>query len=77
MSRTMQIIDELRDERANGDGWFVYLKPGWAIADHGILGAAQHCFGEDRKQDIWATMKRAAPCNCSECLKLLSDEEAQ
>ncbi len=37
-----QIIDELCDEQPSGGGWFVYLKPGWAIRDNDIDSVAQH-----------------------------------
>jgi len=56
-------IDEICDERAMGNGWFVYLKPGWHYN-------GQHCFGEDRKRDIAATMEFVKPCTCDECREL-------
>jgi hypothetical protein len=40
--------------------WFVSLVPGWQMD-----GA--HCFGEDSRRDITATMRRVLPCECDEC----------
>jgi len=58
MARKDPRIDELRHE---GPGeWFVYLVPGWQMD-----GA--HCFGEDTRHDVTATMKRVRPCECNEC----------
>ena len=59
-------IEELCDERDIGNGWFVYLVPGFQLD-----GA--HCFGEDRKPDVSATMKRVKPCDCAECLSLKAE----
>lgn len=61
------LIEQLCDERPNGGEWLVYLKPGWAILDNDVDNAAQHCFGEETKRDVWQTMKRARPCRCTEC----------
>jgi len=55
-------IDEISDERNIGNGWFVYLKPGWQMD-----GA--HCFGEDTKLDVRSTMQRVTKCACAECCK--------
>ena len=53
-------IDEICDEREYGNGWFIYLAHGWQYD-----GA--HCFGEDRKADIWRTMTFVKPCDCDAC----------
>jgi hypothetical protein len=63
-------IDELRDERREGNGWFVYLKPGFQMD-----GA--HCFGEDRLRDVWATMVRVKPCGCDECSTALAKSSGE
>lgn len=56
-------IEEISDERAMGNGWFVYLKPGWHYK-------GQHCFGEDTKRAIKDTMTFVSPCSCEECRTL-------
>lgn len=53
-------IEQLSDERSIGNGWFVYLKPGWQYD-----GA--HCFGEDNRRAVQRTMKMVRPCGCAEC----------
>lgn len=65
-------IEEISDERAIGNGWFVYLKPGFAYAD-ADTPSAQHCFGEDTKADVRKSMKMVTPCRCDECTKLLAE----
>jgi hypothetical protein len=55
-------IDDIRHEGAGE--WFVYLTPGWHLD-------TAHCFGENQRQDIVATMRRVRPCGCSECEALM------
>lgn len=70
--RHIDKIQHLDDERQAGNGWMVYLKPGWAIADANTPNA-QHVFGEDKKPDVWKTMRDAEPCECKECIRLLTE----
>jgi hypothetical protein len=58
--QTDKRIDEICDERGFGNGYFVYLKPGFQYD-----GA--HCFAEDTKADVRRTMQRVKPCTCSDC----------
>ena len=53
-------IEELSDERSSGNGWFVYLVPGWRLDN-------AHCFGEDNRKEVRETMKRVQPCDCADC----------
>lgn len=75
MTKNAEKIAHLDDERGAGNGWLVYLKPGWAIRDANTANA-QHCFGEETKAAVWRTMKDAAPCQCAECLTLLAKAAA-
>lgn len=61
---------EIRDERSNGNGWFVYLSAGWQLD-----GA--HCFGEDRRRDVTDTLKRVKKCECQECQNLQAKERTR
>lgn len=47
------------------DGWWVYLKPGWIVADEGT-----HAIVEDRKRDALDKMVLVQPCSCAECEQL-------
>ncbi len=64
-------IEEVSDERKCGNGYFVYLKPGWAF---GGTGEA-HCFTEDTIKDIRESMKAVKVCECDECISLLKGEQ--
>lgn len=59
-------IEELSDERSMGNGWFVYLRPGFAYADANMPNA-QHCFGADTMGDVRRYMKDVQPCRCADC----------
>jgi len=48
------------------DGWWVVLNPGWIIPNDNT-----HAAVEDRKADALATARRAVPCDCDECQRLL------
>jgi hypothetical protein len=52
------------------DGWWVILNPGWIIPCDNT-----HAAVETRKADALATARRAVPCDCNECLVLLSKAE--
>jgi hypothetical protein len=65
-------IEELSDERDVGNGWFVYLKPGFAYADANTDNP-QHSFGEDTMGDVRRSMKMVKPCQCAECVRLLAE----
>ena len=62
-SKVDRRIEEVSDERGIGNGYFVYLKPGWA---YGGTGEA-HCFSEDTIKDIRDSMKLVEPCSCDDC----------
>jgi hypothetical protein len=62
----MRNIAELLDERQCGNGWFVHLKPGWAINDANTP-SAQHDFGEDTRAAAYRTADSAKPCDCETC----------
>jgi hypothetical protein len=68
----MSNILEILDERSNGNGWFVYLKPGWAVNDANTSNA-QHDFGEDTRPAAFRTAREARPCACSMCLDALAN----
>lgn len=59
-------IDELCDERNNGGDFFVYLKPGYRLAD-------AHRFGEETLVDVRASMRLVVRCGCAECATLMVD----
>lgn len=65
------VIAEITDERRSGNGWFVALKPGFAIRDASTPNA-QHDFGEDTRSAAYRTAREAKPCRCSQCLEELS-----
>lgn len=56
-------VDEICDERAIGNGWFVYLR-GHCMAPG--TGEA-HCFGEDTLTNVRKTLSSVVKCHCVEC----------
>lgn len=56
-------IEMIDDERDAGNGWLVYLRPGWTIDQLGHT----HCFGEDTLRGVARVMKLVQPCPCEEC----------
>lgn len=61
-------IQELSDERAMGNGWFVYLKDGFAFRDANE-NTAQHCFGADTLSEVRSNLREVKPCACLLCVK--------
>lgn len=64
-SKTDRRIEQIDDERSIGNGWFVYLRPGFRYGD-------AHCFSEDTKRDVARTMSQVEPCDCEDCRKALA-----
>lgn len=62
----MSNILAMLNERGSGNGWFVYLKPGWAINDANTA-SAQHDFGEDTRAAALRAAQEARPCACAMC----------
>lgn len=62
----MSNIEKISDERSMGNGWFVHLKPGYAISDPDTV-YAQHDFGEDTRSAAYRTARTAKNCSCNEC----------
>lgn len=65
MTKHMQKIEELFDDRKSGNGWFVYLKPGWKLNN-------EHCFSESTKSEVWRTMQDVETCDCEDCQEHLA-----
>ena len=61
---------EILDERSSGNGWFVYLAPGYQYD-----GA--HCFGEDTRPAVYKTLKSVKPCDCAECADFIAKNKAR
>lgn len=57
-------IETIEDARANQNGWWVYLKPGW-ISDEGT-----HQIHEDTLTACAGKFDFVTPCNCEECNSL-------
>lgn len=56
-------IHSISDERCNGDGYWVYLMPGWINTMHGV-----HHIHEDTPQDCVSQLKDCVePCDCEDC----------
>lgn len=63
LQRWADKIDEVSDERATGEGYWIYLKAGWWSPED-----ETHCIHEDTIRDCAAKMKCIEPCN-HECCK--------
>jgi hypothetical protein len=55
-------VDEISDERGNGDGYWIYLKPGWI---NPLLGA--HLVHEYTVKDCMEHFKTVCKCDCEQC----------
>lgn len=64
-------IEQLCDERREGNGWIVYLRPGWAFQDASTPNAT-HMFGEDTKAEMWRSLRTTTPCYCADCVSTLA-----
>lgn len=68
MNKTIQKIlkdprvEEISDERVNGDGFWVYLKTGFYGYEEG-----SHIIHEDSPTKCFALFGDIAPCKCDEC----------
>jgi hypothetical protein len=62
----MKRSDIIQEEYRDGDGYWIYLKPGWQNgADPGTHGIV-----ESTKRDAYSTLTMARPCDCDECRQL-------
>lgn len=57
------VIDDVSDERDNGDGYWVYLKSGWINTMHEVHMVHEDTLGECAEQ----LRHSVAPCNCDDC----------
>ena len=63
-------VADVSDERDTGDGYWVYLKPGWRWADDYV-----HIIHEDTPAECLRELRAIIPCRCHECV--VGDEEVQ
>lgn len=63
-------VADVSDEREMGDGFWVYLKPGWRWAEDWV-----HSIHEDTPSECLRELHRAIPCHCRECV--VGDEEVK
>ena len=57
------IIDDVSDERSNGDGYWVYLKSGYINTSQDV-----HLVHEDTLRECAEYLRHdVKPCNCSDC----------
>ena len=61
--------DRVGEEEREGDGYWIYLKPGWIIP-----GEWTHFVVEDTKRDARAKLQNAVRCDCEECNKVTKGE---
>lgn len=55
-------ISSVSDERGSGDGYWVYLAPGWRDPD-----GETHCLHEDNPSQCAKLMKWIQPCTTPGC----------
>lgn len=61
----MSIVAEIGDERAQGNGWWYYLKPGYRVA-----GKMTHAIRCDTRRECNEELRwRVEPCDCEGCAK--------
>lgn len=59
------IIDEVSDERSNGDGYWIYLKPGWIDTMFEV-----HMVHEDTLAECADQLRNSVePCTCRDCVE--------
>lgn len=63
-------IEAISDERATGDGIWLYLKPGWVWDE-------VHFVHEDTVRACRQALRVVQPCNCEECETLKAQAAAQ
>ena len=56
-------IEEVSDEDQMGNGYWLYLKPGWIRDSCDEV----HSVHEWNMRDLAVAMRRVAPCDCNEC----------
>lgn len=59
-------IEEVSDESRSGDGYWLYLKPGWKREPCDEV----HSVHEWNMRDLKKSMRLVARCDCEECAKL-------
>lgn len=65
---SMRIVEEVVDERAQGHGWWYYLKPGWKRE-----GYNTHALRADTKRVINEQLRtEVVPCDCAGCLEKIN-----
>ena len=60
--RNQNKIDIADDDRTSGDGYWIYLSPGW------VFDGDCHIVHEYTVKDVIKAFKRVTPCECSQCL---------
>ena len=63
----MKRQDYIEKEEKDGDGYWIYLKPGWAVRGEGT-----HAIVEDTKKRAYAKMDGLYACRCEMCVNLLA-----
>lgn len=69
----MSVVARVGDERAQGHGWWYYLKPGYRVA--GEMTHAIHC--ETRRECDEELRFFVEPCDCGDCKEALNGDSAQ
>lgn len=65
----MAAVAEVIDERADGHGWWYYLKPGWKRE-----GFETHALRASTKRELNKMLRNeVVPCDCRECRVSLKD----
>lgn len=61
-------IEEVSDERSLGQGYWIYLRPGWYCDDPGL-----HIIHEDTIAEVKAMWSSVRKCECEDCRNLLGE----
>jgi hypothetical protein len=61
-------INEIVDERSSGDGYWIYLTPGWLCGD-----LECHFCHEWTVADVLEAFRSVHACDCEECQAALSE----
>lgn len=59
-----KLVEEVEDDRANDNGWWAYLKPGWRSLEQ------THQVHEDTVRECLEQLRYCEPCDCDECKQL-------
>ena len=62
-------IELVSDESRSGDGYWLYLRPGWIRERCDVV----HSVHEWNMRDLKQAMRQVVPCECEECQTLKAE----